>query len=360
MIKKNLNNYKNYYKKDKIKNNKYRLINKCYFNKKYHKIENISKFAKVNFFVKFSILFLLLVIFIAYFGVSNEYRLSIKKRINDYKNKKFVIFHRHDCPSCGLFSFFIIHLGCINKFLLEGYIPIVDLQSFINIYNRGNKSMYNPWELFFCQPFNYSLEEVKKYAKNIKYLSCNGGGFRPDEINIYYYKYRINFWKNISNTYSPVKDEIMQEVKIIIKKLFGKSKNILGVKIRGTDYVKKRPRGHSVQPNVDQVISDVKNFDLKYNYDFIFFASEDELIKKKFIPEFKDKLKILNPDDDRYMIKFRDKQYEHLNYVKNYLFNTIILSKCLDLISSRCTGATGIILLSKGFRHLIIYNLGVY
>lgn len=152
----------------------------------------------------------------------------------------------------------------------------------------------------------------------------------------------------------------MQEVKIIIKKLFGKSKNILGVKIRGTDYVKKRPRGHSVQPNVDQVISDVKNFDLKYNYDFIFFASEDELIKKKFIPEFKDKLKILNPDDDRYMIKFRDKQYEHLNYVKNYLFNTIILSKCLDLISSRCIGATGIILLSKGFRHLIIYNLGVY
>ena len=142
--------------------------------------------------------------------------------------------------------------------------------------------------------------------------------------------------------------------------MFGKSKNILGVKIRGTDYVKKRPRGHSVQPNVDQVISDVKNFDLKYNYDFIFFASEDELIKKKFIPEFKDKLKILNPDDDRYMIKFRDKQYEHLNYVKNYLFNILILSKCLDLISSASSGAVGIIILTKGFRHFLIYNLGFY
>ena len=86
-----------------IKNNKYKLICKCYFNKNYHKIENISKFCKrVNFFVKFSILFLLLVIFIAYFGVSNEYRLSIKKRIDDYKNKKFVIFHRPECPTCGL------------------------------------------------------------------------------------------------------------------------------------------------------------------------------------------------------------------------------------------------------------------
>ena len=92
----------------------------------------------------------------------------------------------------------------------------------------------------------------------------------------------------------------------------------------------------------------------------LFFASEDELIKKKFIPEFGDKLKILNSNEDRYMINFKEKQYEHLNYVKNYLFNILILSKCLDLISSRCTGATGIILLSKGFRHWIIYNLGVY
>ena len=259
-----MNNYKNYMKKVKIKNNIYRLICKCYFNKK----ENISKFGKVNIFVKFSILFLV-VIFIAYFVGSNEYRLPFKKRINDYKNKKFVIFHRPECPTCGLFSFFIIHLGCIHKFLLKGYIPIVDLQSFNNIYNRGNKSMYNPWELFFCQPFNYSLEEVKKYAKNIKYLNCGGGGlFKPDEINIYYNNYHINFWKNISNKYMPVKDEIMHEVKIIIKKLFGKSKNILGVKIRGTDYVKERLRGHSVQPNVEQVISDVKKFDLKYNYDF--------------------------------------------------------------------------------------------
>ena len=81
---------------------------------------------------------MLFVIFISYFGVSNEYRLSIKKRIDDYKNKKFVIFNRSECPTCGLFSFFIVHLGCINKFLLEGYIPIVNLQSFNNIYNRGN------------------------------------------------------------------------------------------------------------------------------------------------------------------------------------------------------------------------------
>ena len=141
MIIKNPKKYKNHYKKFKIKNNKYGLI--------YQKIKYFSKFEIVNFLVKFSIVFLLMLIFITYFNNSTEYGLSFEKRVNDYNNKKFVIFHRSDCPRCGLFSFFIINLGCINKFLLEGYIPIVDLQSYNNIYNKGNKSMYNPWELFF-------------------------------------------------------------------------------------------------------------------------------------------------------------------------------------------------------------------
>ena len=142
-------------------------------------------------------------------------------------------------------------------------------------------------------------------------------------------------------------------------KIFGDSQNILGVKLRGTDY-KKRPRGHSVQPKVEKVIIDVKKADLKYNYDFIFFTTEDKTIKKQFVPEFKNKIKMLNPEDNEYMINFKDKNYQHLNYIKNYLFNILILSKCLDIISSRCGGAAGVYLFSNGFRNSIIYNLGRY
>ena len=64
----------------------------------------------------------------------------------------------------------------------------------------------------------------------------------------------------------PVKKKIIKEAKVIMKNLFGKSKNILGVKIRGTDYLR-RPGGHSVQPKVEQVIKDVKMYDEKYKYD---------------------------------------------------------------------------------------------
>ena len=62
--------------------------------------------------------------------------------MNDYSTKKFALIQRHDCTTCGFFSFYIVHLGCIYKYLSEGYIPIVDLQDYKNIYNNFNISSF--------------------------------------------------------------------------------------------------------------------------------------------------------------------------------------------------------------------------
>ena len=293
--------------------------------------------------------------------------MSYEEKLKNYQSKQFVILRRLECPDCGFFSFYIVHLGCINKYLLEGYIPIIDLQSFQNVYNKGNISIKNPWELFFYQPYNYTLEEVKQYGQNLKYIKCNSGNYRPDEINIYYINKSINFWHTFANKYMPIRNEIIQEANIIKSNLFNNSNNILGVKIRGTDYLSVKPKKHSVQPKIEQVITDVKIMDKHYNYDYIFFATEDEKIKQKFIPEFGYKLKLLNPNVvvhysyyNKYKINSNININGNLDYIKNYLLNIIILSKCLDIITSRCSGAAGIFILSKGFRHAKIYNLGIY
>ena len=293
--------------------------------------------------------------------------LSMKEKLNSYKTKKFAIIRRLNCPNCGFFSFYIIHLGCVNKYLLKGYIPIIDLQSFKNAYNKGNTSFDNPWELFFNQIYNYTLDNIKKYAKNIRYLKCEGHFYRPDEINIYYNNKSINFWHNFANKYMPIKNEINNEVSNIMKKLFNNSKNILGVKLRGTDYLSRKEKRHSIQPNVEKVIYDVKIMDKLYKYNFIFFSTEDELIKKKFIPPFKDKIRLLNPNvlvkydyNEKNKINLNEQIYGNIEYIKNYVMNIIILSKCLDLVTSRCSGAAGIFVLTNGFRHIKIYNLGTY
>ena len=40
--------------------------------------------------------------------------------------------------------------------------------------------------------------------------------------------------------------------------------------------------------------------------------------------------------------------------------NIVILSKCLDIITSRTSGSAGIFILTKGFRHFKVYDLGLY
>ena len=50
----------------------------------------------------------------------------------------------------------------------------------------------------------------------------------------------------------------------------------------------------------------------------------------------------------------------NIEYIKIYLINIIILSKCLDIISARTSGAVGVFVLTNGFRNIKIYFLGIY
>ena len=218
----------------------------------------------------------------------------------------------------------------------------------------------NPWELFFYQPYNFTLEDVTKYANNVTTLECNAIGERPDEINMYYKGDSINFWHDFAQIYMPLKKELLIEADKIMFNLFGYSKNILGVKMRGTDYIAWKPKGHSIPPKIGQVIKDTNMMDHKYNYDFIFFATEDEKIRINFLSAFDNKVKIVTKEDFIQIENYNSGINKVLNYMKNYLLNIIILSKCLDIITSRTSGSSGVFVLTKGFRHSKVYILGTY
>ena len=107
--------------------------------------------------------------------------------------------------------------------------------------------------------------------------------------------------------------------------------------------------------------------DKQYKYDYIFFATEDEIIKHKFQSDFKNKIKLFNPTiyiENNYTkntaITLNQKIIRNVNYTKNYLLNILILFNCLDLVTSKGSGAIGIFILTEGFRHIKIYDLGVY
>ena len=307
---------------------------------------NIKNIQNEIILLKIIIIILILNVIFMIFNNQHIYRFPNNDDSNNsnlnYKILTFVILRRTKNSFSGLFSFYILYLGCINKYINLGFIPIIDVMSYPNSFNGFNKSNNNNWEMFFNQPFGYTLKNVKKRAKHIKYIECTGYENRPDPKNIYYNQVLIHFWHDFAKKYMPINNEILFQSETIMKHLFKRSTNILGVKLRGTDYISKKPKGHPIPPSIELVISDIKKLNIKFKYDWIFITSEDEIIKAKFINP---KKRINYNYKLRGNIVLNKDIIGNLDYTKNYLINIIILSKCIDLISSRGSGAAGIFIL---------------
>ena len=281
-------------------------------------------------------------------------------------NKKFAILRRTNCEPCGLFSYYIVHLGCIINYLKHGYIPILEVASFSNIFTGNNKPKDNPWEEFFNQPCGYTLNEVVK-MKDVKIFKCECVCDMPDEKTIYSNTIMLNYHHKIQEKYMSIKNNIYKEVEKIWQNLFGNSTNVLGIFIRGTDYISIEPSGHSRQPSTKRLINDVIKMNKKNKYDFIFLGTEDNKIRNLFIKIFGKKLKYLIPKDKIVYnydtgnyLTYNKNVFGNMNFSKIYLLSVIILSKCIDIISSRTSGAAGVFIISNGFRNKLVYYLGEY
>ena len=288
----------------------------------------------------------------------------------DYQNNIFVIIRNPNMYDCGLFCYYNIYLSCIESFLIKGYIPIIDLKSFPNLLNGYiiNSSSINPWEYFFEQPFCYNLNDVLDKAEKKIFFNCTKPCKAPLFVDYFNKSLSIIFWSNIAKNYIPIKKEIIKESKIIKNQLLKNSNNVLGVFIRGTDYLSVKKKGHPKVPSTEQVINDIKIMDRKYIYDMIFIVTEDKRIRNNIINEFGDKIKYLSPKKElNYNYTQKKLLFNYHNIVgnkdnlKNYILNMIILSKCIDIITSLTNGSVFVLIFKKGiFRHKKVYNLGFY
>ena len=281
-------------------------------------------------------------------------------------NKKFAILRRTSCQACGLFSYYIVHLGCIINYLKHGYIPILEVGSFSNVFSGLKMPDNNPWEKFFNQPCGYTFNEVVK-MKNVEIHECECVCDMPDEKTVYSNNIMWNYHHQIQEKYMSVKNEIYEEAENIWKNLFGDTKNVLGILLRGTDYTAIKPNEHAIPPTTQRAINDTINMNKQYKYDFIFLGTEDNKIRDKFIKKFGNKLKYLLPEKkvnynykNQNFLTFNYKVYRNLDFMKTYLLSVVILSKCVDIISARTSGAAGVFILSKGYRNQLVYYLGEY
>lgn len=320
---------------------------------------------KTQFFLKILIIFNLIHIIIYKY---DYFRNFIINKINLNYNYKFSIIQiKPNISTRGIMAYYFINMGCAIDQIYKGFIPIIDLASHPNIYNGfKNNSIKNPWEIFFNQPFGYTLENIKKKAKNIIYVQCHRGQHSPN-FGIFYHSILVNYWHNFASIYMPIKQELINEANFKFKYLFHRTQNVLGILIRGTDYIAKKPFGHPIQPNPEMVFEDIIKMNKKNKYDWYFLTTEDDLIRLKFIKKFGNKLKYykskinINYDyNKKQFLAYNTKIIGNISFFKIYVINIIILSKCLDLITSRTGGSIVALILTKGFRNIKVYYLGWY
>lgn len=291
------------------------------------------------------------------------YRETNKSYGNENADKTFYVIRRQDSYiGCGLFSHVITTTAGIKYALDNGYIPIVDMKNYPNLYiSRSELHRVNAWEYYFEQPCGYSLDDIRKS----QHIILSDGGImknRPDAMQA---PEEFKIWKQIAENYVRIRPEIKEAMDNEWSILVEPGERVLGVLCRGTDYTSKRPKNHPVQPSLSMVNDKIKNF-RGGGYSKIFLATEDKRIFNEMKMRYKDRL-ITNKKcwvdyiDGKGIGAFNVNR-ENNNFLKGleYLTTIYMLSKCQGLIAGQCGGTTGALLFNDSYDMRFIWDLGRY
>lgn len=263
--------------------------------------------------------------------------------------------------------------ACIGRTLAEyayakdrGWIPIVDMQNYPNMYLSKEK-LYkvNAWEYFFNQISNYSLAEVYS-SKHVVFGDVRKARSQKEwsEGNV---KHKNKLWNEVlSNNISEiVKEELNKETQRLFKNK--QNKKIAGVLIRGTDYVSLQPDNHPIQPSTAEMIKIITEKKEQWGYDYIFLSTEDMTILKSFQKLYGTKLLYTNQKryentGNQYLASIKNnREDDEIKRGIEYLVTMILLSRCNYLAASKC-GAMHVVQMMNGdkYQDKIIVDKGIY
>lgn len=258
------------------------------------------------------------------------------------------------------FSAFYLNnvISLILKCLIEGYIPIIQVETGL----ENNK--IDIWNDLFKQPF-----DIKNV--NCEIESSKISIFKP-AFNYIYDSNKRKLWGEIYSEFLLLSDEMKKYSDDEFNNIIS-DKKVLGVICRGTDYTRTKPKYHPIQPDVKDIINEAEDIMKKYNYEFIYLATEDKKYYDEFILKFGAE-KILT-NSRKYYDKLYDKtrkndflysvsfDRENDDYLKGreYLSSIILLSKCDSLIGGHCGGSDMAIYFNNcNYKYIHIFDCGTY
>lgn len=289
----------------------------------------------------------------------NERKTELHNGLEDPQRTYFVI--RSRGRQEGLISTYYYVLESMNYAYGMGYVPIVDFNSDLCQYHvkYSVNATSNAWEYYFKQPM--PLDTFDQNSKRNVILS--GWSLVPKKT-----KQTIgDEWKRkFFDEICPVQPYIMNIAHKKYQELFNTSQGgVLGVFLRGTDYVSLKPKGHPIQPTVEMVEDKIDLFVERHDISRIYVVTEDYSIYSAIQDRYGD---IVFSADDNFV-----KDYDKNDFLESslkrdaytrgldYLIRLILLTKCDYLITSLASGSQFVMDLKKDkYKDEFVFNLGVY
>ena len=224
----------------------------------------------------------------------------------------------------------------------------------------------NAWEYYFCQPLNINLETAYNGA-NVILSSDVIPDFPNGNSDFYANKNGIlTEWRMLVKLgLLRVQPKLYEEILNLRQKFFAPNERILGVLMRGTDYVARRPQGHPIQPPIEYALTKVVEKLNEWHCNKIFLATEDKSILQIFKNVFKNicvtiDREYLNYDRPLLIKDFHiDRENDYYLLGKEYLTQMVILSTCNCLVAGRTSGTIGVTMMGN-FENIYTFNLGKY
>ena len=290
-----------------------------------------------------------------------------KKSLGEKNPDKTVYVIRRNNPRVGLFSYVSTVLGHIHYARKKGYVPVVDMMNYPNSYLAPEKvGKENSWEYYFKQPAGISLQDAYQ-SKNVVFAG-NDPWERPTSEPVMFRQKSFirKQWRRYVQNNIHLSDTVITRTEEARKRLFPEGARILGIKCRGTDFLALHPKGHPVQPEIEDVIAKAWEVIRAYKIDKVFIATEDRSIEEVFEKEFGNMLIISEQtrreyDGIHFISQMRGTR-ENDQYLDGleYLTTILLLAKCNCFLSGRNGGAMGVELFTDGFEYEYIWDLGTY
>ena len=267
------------------------------------------------------------------------------------------------CPqdAMGLFAvinYVVWHLKRAQELKLE---PVIDWQHYPNKYftEDGTAGKINVWECFFEPVSGISLDEVYR-SKNVR---MSGGDWQADAMKEVTDKEALADSHSTYVKYIKLNPLMQKKLDEELARIGVNAGKVLGVKIRGTDFISSAPTDHAHVPGIDDNLRIVSEKVKEWGpFDRIYLSTEDGDALRSMEQVYGERLYYTGKNTfkaDEVGAKWLGDVYESgvsdkISDMEDYLLATYILAHTDYLIAPCVGGTVGALRIRGGFKEMLI------